>query len=540
MKRIYLFLLLVCVPGLWAESTPARIALDKLALSSKAEQVALLEDLSDSADPFIKVFVDAWRVGEVYTYESPDEGTVVLQRVSEEFQRVTTGEVYPLDDIEAEKVEKNRASRSLRKLLKQITDTIDLSSPIPSVRIDAAYKLGLSQNKEYLPVLAKKFEAETDSKAKKAFEEAILLSKLVNFESDEELLATVIRLGEVKSLRGRDLIKRIASKSEEAGNLEMNAASVEAIRQIEYHQKLMEMWGSLFRGMSLGSVLLMVSFGLAITFGLMGIINMAHGEFIAIGGYTCYMVQNAFAAAFGVQSGAYQWFYWVSLPVSFLVAAAIGLLFEKAFVRYLYKRPLESLLATWGLSMVMQQTFRLIFGAANVSVETPSILSGNLEFFGIDMTFSRLFVIAFSGLVVVLTWLLLSKTNLGLFIRSVMQNRTMAASLGIPVAKVNSMTFALGCGLASLAGAAVTLITNVGPSMGQTYIVDSFMVVVVGGVGNLVGAGISAMGIGVVDQFLQPVFGPVMGKIIVFFAIILFLQWRPGGIFPTKSRSMED
>lgn len=516
------------------------MALDKLAVSSKNEQAAILQELSDSADPFIKVFVDAWRVGEVYTYESADEGTVVLQRISEHFYRVSNGEAYPLSEEETENAKKNRASRSLRKLLKQITDTIDLASPEPRVRIEAAYKLGLSRKKEYLPILEKKLEIEENKKAAKAFKEAILLSKLVHYESDEELLDIVVTLGETKSLRSRDFIKKLGASSEELGNMELASAAKEAVRQIEYNQKLLDMWGSLFRGMSLGSVLLMVSFGLAITFGLMGIINMAHGEFIAIGGYTCYIVQNTFASTFGVQSAAYQWFYWISLPAAFIVAAGIGLIFEKVFVRFLYKRPLESLLATWGLSMVMQQTFRLIFGAANVAVDTPNVLGGNIEFFGIDMTLSRLFVIAFSGLVVVLTWLLLAKTNLGLFIRSVMQNRNMAASLGIPVAKVNSMTFALGCGLASLAGAAVTLITNVGPSMGQTYIVDSFMVVVVGGVGNLVGAGLSAMGIGIVDQFLQPVFGPVMGKIIVFFSIILFLQWRPGGIFPTKSRSMDD
>tara|TARA_B110000037_G_scaffold222085_1_gene295487 strand:- start:282 stop:1904 length:1623 start_codon:yes stop_codon:yes gene_type:complete len=540
MKRIYLFLLLLCVPVLWGESTPARIALEKLAVSSKSEHAALLDELSESADPFIKVFVDAWRVGEVYTYESADEGTIVLQRVSEQFQRVFNGDAYPLSDEETENAKKNRASRSLRKSLKQITDTIDLVSPIVSVRIDAAYKLGLSQKKEYITVLEKRMAKEENSKALKAFEESILISKLVHHNDEVELQNIVIRLGELKSLRGRDFIKRIVSNAKESGDVKLTAVGVEAVRQIEYHQKLLEMWGSLFRGMSLGSVLLMVSFGLAITFGLMGIINMAHGEFIAIGGYTCYLMQNAFGSAFGVQSDAYQLFYWFALPVSFLVAASVGLVFEKLFVRFLYRRPLESLLATWGLSMVMQQTFRLIFGAANVSVETPNVLSGNIQFLGIDMTLGRLFVIAFSGLVVVLTWLLLSKTNLGLFIRSVMQNRNMAASLGIPVAKVNSMTFALGCGLASLAGSAVTLIANVGPSMGQTYIVDSFMVVVVGGVGNLVGAGLSAMGIGIVDQFLQPVFGPVMGKIIVFFSIILFLQWRPGGIFPTKSRSMDD
>jgi urea transport system permease protein len=234
------------------------------------------------------------------------------------------------------------------------------------------------------------------------------------------------------------------------------------------------------------------------------------------------------------------WYFLVAFPVSFIVAALIGIVVEKGVIRFLYRRPLESLLCTWGLSMMMQQGFRLIFGAANVQVNNPSWLMGSLNFGGFSMSFTRLLIVALAILVVFLTWALLQKTNLGLHIRAVMQNRNMASSLGIPVSKVNSMTFSLGCGLAALGGAALSQIGNVGPSMGQAYIVDSFMVVVIGSVGNLIGAGLSAMGIGMVDQLLQPYLGPVMGKITVFFIIILFLQWKPGGIFPTKSRSLDD
>jgi urea transport system permease protein len=283
-----------------------------------------------------------------------------------------------------------------------------------------------------------------------------------------------------------------------------------------------------------------VSFGLAITFGLMGIINMAHGEFVAIGGYTTYMVQTFFINTWGLSSEAFGWYFVVSLPLSFLVAAGFGLFLEKSIIRFLYRRPLESLLCTWGISMVMQQCFRLIFGAANVQVNNPTWLMGNLNFGGFNMSYTRLFIMFIALVVVLLTWLLLRKTNLGLHIRAVMQNRAMASSLGIPVARVNSMTFALGCGLAALGGSVLSQIGNVGPLMGQQYIVDSFMVVVIGSVGNLLGAGLSAMGIGLVDQLLQPALGPVMGKITVFFVIILFLQWRPGGLFPSRSRSLDD
>ncbi|MCB1124692.1 MAG: urea ABC transporter permease subunit UrtB, partial [Verrucomicrobiae bacterium] len=312
------------------------------------------------------------------------------------------------------------------------------------------------------------------------------------------------------------------------------------IRTLESFAARQEFIGNFFRGLSLGSVLLIVSFGLAITFGLMGIINMAHGEFVAIGGYTTFLVQNAFISVWGMDSGAFGWYFIFSIPISFFVAAIIGLGLEVSVIRFLYRRPLESLLCTWGLSMVMQQAFRLIFGAANVQVNNPTWLMGSTSLAGYSMSDTRLFIVFIALLVVVFTWLLLRKTNLGLHIRAVMQNRDMAGSLGIPVKRVNSMTFALGCGMAAIGGSVLSQLGNVGPSMGQAYIVDCFMVVVIGGVGNLLGAGMSAMGIGVLDQYLQPYLGPVMGKITVYFVIILFLQWRPGGLFPTRSRSLDD
>jgi len=518
----------------------ARNTLERLALAEKSEYETILKELALIGDPFIGEFVDAWRVGEVYSYKFSESETIVLQRVSERYRRLSDNEVIEVPEEKEDDLDKIRPSRSLRRELKKITDTLDLSSPDVAARVNAALKLGLSQKIDYLEPLRAKFEQEANGRAKKAFEQAINIILLARHEDPEELNQAIIRLGDLKSLPARDQIIAIRTKAEEADDIALVDICAAALTQIDNRQKTIENWGNLVRGLSLGSVLLIVAFGLAITFGLMGIINMAHGEFIAIGGYTCYVVQNLFSEWFGVQSGAYQWFFWVALPICFLVAGGIGYGLEKSLFRFLYKRPLESLLATWGLSMVMQQVFRLRFGAANVQVNTPDILIGNFEFAGVALSYTRLFVVAFAGVVILITWALLSKTNLGLYIRAVMQNRNMASSIGIPVSRVNSLTFAFGCGLAALAGAALSQIGNVGPSMGQTYIVDSFMVVVVGGVGNLLGAGISAMGIGIVDQFLQPTFGPVMGKIIVFFVIILFLQWKPGGLFPTKSRSMED
>jgi urea transport system permease protein len=341
-------------------------------------------------------------------------------------------------------------------------------------------------------------------------------------------------------------------------------AAKQAASSIEQHIWWVNFYGTIFRGVSLGSILLVVALGLAITFGLMGVINMAHGEMIAIGAYTTYVVQNLFGTGFsfainlpfsiaGHQLGfglnlpglnATGWFYQsyflFAIPLSFIMAALAGLLLERTVIQYLYRRPLESLLATWGVSLVMQQLFRMVFGANNVQVNSPSWLLGHFTIHDVSFGYNRVFVIAFAILIVIGTWLLLSKTPLGLLIRAVMQNRAMASCMGVRTTRVNMMTFGFGSGLAGLAGAFLSQIGNVGPSLGQSYIVDSFMTVVVGGVGSIIGTVYSALGIGVADQVLQQQLGsPVMGKIIVLTAIILFLQWKPGGLFSIRSRNLD-
>jgi len=549
MKQFLAWLICICIglstSQLWGddegESRPTRAILYDITVHPDPENSELLNELSDKGDQFITQFYDSWRAGDVYSLTvEGDDAVQIFQRTGGQYYALRSGDSVRLTEAQEDRLEKARPSRSLRRALKPILDSVDLASPHVNTRQDAAYKLGLSQEADYLPILKRRLEGEPSKRVRQAIEEAIHLIMLKHAADDGELITAINGLGDLHSRRARDLIIGIGRAAETNQQQAVAEASAAAIRRIDNHQELVDMFSNLFRGFSTGSVLLIVSFGLAITFGLMGIINMAHGEFVAIGGYTCFIVQNLFSEWFGVQSGAYQYFFYASLPVSFLVAGFVGLIFEKSFIRFLYRRPLESLLATWGLSMVMQQVFRLIFGAANVQVGTPDALMGNYEVMGVSMSFARIFVIGFAGFTVLCTWALLTKTNLGLYIRAVMQNRNMASSIGIPVDRVNSLTFAFGCGLAALAGAALSQIGNVGPSMGQAYIVDSFMVVVVGSVGNLLGAGISAMGIGVVDQFLQPALGPVLGKITVFAVIILFLQWKPGGLFPTKSRSLED
>jgi urea transport system permease protein len=515
--------------------------MSELIMASGDEQTALIEEIESYGDPVIAEIYQAWRTGGIYTLKSNTDLLLLEFTAQQEWVLVADGELVSLAEGDVAKVKKERAKRSVRKLMKGIIDTLGLKATDASVRIDSAIKMGRSQKLEFVPALEARLIVETSSEVKEAVKEALAISLLKNGNADQKLTA-VKDLAAMKSIAARGFIDEVLLDEQEAsrGTEPLAEASANALLVIEEHLKIMEFLGSFFRGFSTGSVLLIVSFGLAITFGLMGIINMAHGEFVAIGGYTTYMVQTFFITTWGLSSETFGWYFVISLPLSFLAAAGIGLLLEKTVIRFLYRRPLESLLCTWGISMVMQQGFRLIFGAANVQVNNPTWLMGNLSLGGFSMSYTRLFIMFIALLVVILTWLLLRKTNLGLHIRAVMQNRGMASSLGIPVARVNSMTFALGCGLAGLGGSVLSQIGNVGPLMGQQYIVDSFMVVVIGSVGNLLGAGISAMGIGLVDQLLQPSLGPVMGKITVFFVIILFLQWRPGGLFPTRSRSLED
>jgi len=517
----------------------AREVLSDLILE-KGEEDATLEALSEYGDPIIEEVVGAWRVGRILiAKEEGDEfGEALIKREETLYQL--------LDDSpfagDPETAKTTRASRSLRKKLSRLVDVIELVSPDLEKRAEAALKLGSSQSPDYLPALQANLPKQKTASTREAFEEGIRISLLANGTTAEKI-TSLEGLTSSPSIFARSFIEKLvadldADESSDAELLRRKAA--EALEAATKHEKRIEFYGTLFRGLSTGSVLLIVAYGLAITFGLMGIINMAHGEFIAIGGYTVFVVQSWFASTYGAGTAEYDRYFIVAIPAAFLVAAFFGALLEIGVIRFLYKRPLESLLATWGVSMLIRQGLRLKFGASNVMVDAPSWLSNNVTVADVTMPYSRLFVIGAAVVVVFITWFILRRTRVGLHIRATMQNRTMASSLGIPAKRVNLFTFAFGCGLAGLAGAFLSQIGNVGPEMGQTYIVDSFMVVVIGGVGNLMGAAISSMGIGMFDQGLQPVLGPVLGKVLVLIAIILFLQWRPGGIFPSRSRSLDD
>ncbi|GAB2850694.1 urea ABC transporter permease subunit UrtB [Pseudoduganella ginsengisoli] len=317
----------------------------------------------------------------------------------------------------------------------------------------------------------------------------------------------------------------------------VRAAAKAALDTIDSRAARTEFVGNLFYGISLGSVLLLAALGLAITFGLMGIINMAHGELLMIGAYTTYGCQALFRHYL---PGAVDWYLAAALPASFIVAALAGMALERTVIRWLYGRPLETLLATWGISLMLMQLVRTLFGAQNVEVANPAWMSGGVTVLGtLVLPYNRIAIIAFACIVVAAVWLVLTRTRLGLFVRAVMQNRRMADCVGVPTGRIDMMTFGLGSGIAGLGGAALSQLGNVGPDLGQAYIIDSFMVVVLGGVGQLAGTVIAALGLGEVNKLLEPVAGAVLAKIAILVFIIVFIQRRPQGLFALKGRSVE-
>jgi urea transport system permease protein len=532
---------------------------------NSGEQREIILSLKEAPTPEAVKWLERWKAGEIFLVEHESDGEIPVTltgtagsdgsfatlRVSDGSPLLASdGSVVRLVPGEVDFVD---TDSGLRRAMKEVTDLAALANPDLAKRIRAIQDSAIGQKQEKLAALQLLKSSEKHPKALRALEESIAIIQLRS-ASPEERIAACNQLGELKSLAALDTIKTLLAESETSKDDAMAFAARGSIAMIQSHITLVNAAGTAFRGLSLGSVLLVVAIGLAITFGLMGIINMAHGELIAVGAYTTYVIQNIFGSGlklspFGVSvsipgmnlsAGGMNFYFVIALPAAFLAAALVGVLLERSVIRFLYRRPLESLLATWGISLVLQQLFRLIFGSNNVQVSSPAWLSGNWTVHDIIFGWNRVFVIGFAVLIIVLTWLVLNKTSLGLLIRAVMQNRNMAACMGVRTERVNLLTFAFGCGLAGLAGAFLSQIGNVGPSLGQNYIVDAFMTVVVGGVGNIMGTVISALGIGIADQSLQQYLGnPVIGKILVLGAIILFLQWRPAGIFVTRSRSLD-
>ena len=408
-----------------------------------------------------------------------------------------------------------------------------LFSPERALRSKAIDELRDGADEGKLGVIEKAIAAEPDA-ALKARLSLLKAAVMISSTDKAKRLDAARLLADSEQPATRSLlIEKLAAEADP----EVRAAIAASLDKVQSRLVWGERLGAIVSGISLGSILLLVALGLAITYGLMGVINMAHGELMMIGAYATYAVQNIFKAWL---PGAFDWYIAVAVPVSFFSAALVGALLERTVIRWLYGRPLETLLATWGISLILMQTVRTLFGAQNVGVENPSWLSGGVQVLpNLTLPFNRLAILAFAALVLAGVALLISRTRLGLFVRGVTQNRRMAACVGVNTARVDTVAFALGAGIAGLAGCALSQVGNVGPDLGQGYIVDSFMVVVLGGVGQLAGTVYAGLGLGLLNKLLEGWSGAVLAKIMVLVFIVIFIQKRPQGIFALKGRSAE-
>src|SRR5436309_5876131 len=425
----------------------------------------------------------------------------------------------------------------LRKLLKTTVARFDLSSPDPAVKLAAVQEMLRDLDQASIALLGGRAGVETDAAVKEEIETGLALAALDGGDPRARLDA-VATLAHRLRPQVRNRLAAVLEKGAD-GNFvepdqEVRQAAAAAVRRIDRSRALYAGVETLFFGLSVGSVLVLVAIGLAITFGVMGVINMAHGELMMLGAYTTYVVQLAMPTHIGAS-------VLVAVPAAFVVAGVTGVVLERTIIRFLYGRPLETLLATFGVSLVLQQLVRSIFSANNRSVETPAWMSGTLQINeALAITVNRLSIVLFTMLVIAALFIVITRTRLGLHIRAVSQNGAMARTMGVPSEWVDAMTFGLGSGIAGVAGVALSQLTNVGPNLGQSYIIDSFMVVVFGGVGNLWGSLIGGMSMGIVNKLLEPYAGAVLAKIFVLVALILFIQTRPRGLFPQAGRAAED
>lgn len=434
----------------------------------------------------------------------------------------------PEDDLE-----KVRVNNRLRGAIDAVLGSLTLMNPDPKVRRSAADELLRRRDPGALPALEKALAAEKDAGIKRAMTEARAAMVLA---SDAPLPQKLEALAVVQERGDREALGVLQATAAAASDGEFKTAANAAIKSVRQTLAGWEAAQNVWYGISLGSVLLLAAIGLAITFGTMGVINMAHGEMVMLGAYTTFVVQEV------IRSRAPHLFdasIVIALPLAFIVAGAVGIAIERGIIRFLYGRPLDTLLATWGLSLVLQQAVRTIFGSSNREVGAPSWMSGYFYVGNIQVTYGRLWIVIFALIVFVSLLALLRRTPLGLYMRAVTQNRPMAAAMGIRTPRVDALTFGLGSGIAGLAGVALSQIDNVSPNLGQGYIIDSFMVVVFGGVGNLFGTLLGAAALGIVNKFLEPYAGAVLGKILVLVFIILFIQRRPRGLFAQKGRAVE-
>jgi urea transport system permease protein len=523
-KTILAFLLLASTMAAQAALDP--VAVRQLAAEDSGDKVAAIRQLVQTADP------DAVRVLKAMAEDSlfvAGDQVVIIE--GEQAFDAATGKPVKMPASPESPTVNNRIRGELAAALA----ALKLFDADPAVRLASAQKLQSNVSPAMAPLLGRALEKETDAQIKALLTLAYAQANLGNSDPAARL-AAVKALAETSSPVIKSVLLPLTEKAKEP-NDRVRYAAISAVKSIDSRLAMTENLGRVFSGLSLGSILLLAALGLAIIYGVMGVINMAHGELLMVGAYSAYATQSIFRAWLPEYI---DWYLPAAIPLAFFAAAAVGVLMERTVIRWLYGRTLETLLATWGLSLILIQAARVLFGAQNVEVSNPSWMSGGIEIMpNLILPWNRIIIIGFALFVLFLVWVLMNKTRLGMFVRAVTQNRSMAGCVGVPTSRIDTMAFALGAGIAGLGGVALSQISNVGPDMGQGYIVDSFMVVVVGGVGQLAGAVWAALGLGIFSKLLEGWAGAVIAKITILVCIIIFIQKRPQGIFALKGRFVD-
>jgi len=524
----------------WAETiTDEQLSseLKPLTKSKLKTNERVVESLSDKSHPRLEAIFSAYLNNNLYFFKNSKALIIILGEESP-YPAVDAISGEQLDPVDDALVKKVRSKNKIRSMLRTSISKMQLSNPDPTKRLEAARNIRSNGSLEDTELVNQALQTETDEDIQYVLNETLNIFQVSDTSLDpSERLTAITLLGDALSNEALNALKPIAKKDDQGEylqNPELAKAAEASIQAIEFNRGLWSYVETAFFGMSLGSVLLLAAIGLAITFGVMGVINMAHGEMIMIGAYTAFVMQQIMPNFISLS-------IWIAIPMAFLVAALVGVLIERLVIRHLYGRPLETLLATFGISLILQQLARTIFSPLNKEVITPDFLSGSLQINdALSITYSRLYIIIFSVIVFLAVLYIMKNTSLGLQVRAVTQNRTMAKAMGINTDRIDMITFGLGSGLAGIAGVALSQLTNVGPNLGQAYIIDSFMVVVFGGVGNLWGTFIAAFALGELNKFIEPWQGAVLAKVIILVLIILFIQKKPRGLFPKKGRDAED
>jgi urea transport system permease protein len=495
------------------------------------DKAVAIETLATSGHPRVQDILQAMRGGDLYVVE--ETGRIVIGNRDRRVLTIVdaaTGDA--LGEISTRDAEKIRVNNRLRRTIDDVSSRLTLMSPDPERRLQAAENLFARGEPGNIDGIRQALAQEDDGRIALAFERAIAGINLRDDAApEEERLGAIDIVADMGTLEAQSLLAGIAG-----GDDAVAEAASRAMAAVEREMALWDAGQNIAYGLSLGSVLLLAAIGLAITFGIMGVINLAHGEMVMLGAYTTFVVQEFIRTS---APGLFDFSLFIAIPLAFLVSGAVGIAIERGIVRFLYGRPLETLLATWGISLILQQATRTIFGPTNREVGNPSWMSGSVELGNLVLTWNRIWIFVFAIVVFVGLMTLLKRTRFGLFTRAVTQNREMASSMGIRTGWIDPLTFGLGSGIAGLAGVALSQIDNVSPNLGQSYIIDSFLVVVFGGVGNLWGTLTGALTLGIINKFLEPYAGAVLGKILVLVFIILFIQKRPRGLFALRGRAVE-